>query len=190
MEEIGRYIFGEMGPEEERAFEQRMLEDAELRAEVEEMEDTLLRMDVMTGKRPAAEVKDRIFAEIDAEAAQTSDAPKILTEASTAADYKPWLEVPGHQPPPDFESLFYIPVAQNEDGATIIVWIKDMVPEEVHHDAIEKFLVLEGSCEITFADKTYSLTAGDYLSIPLHHPHHVRVTSEITCKLIVQRIAA
>ena len=31
MEEIGRYIFGEMDPEEERAFEQRMLEDAELR---------------------------------------------------------------------------------------------------------------------------------------------------------------
>ena len=96
----------------------------------------------------------------------------------------------GMEPPPDYEHLHFIPIGQDENGVSAIVWIKDFVPEEVHTDAVERFLVLEGSCEISFGGEVYSLAAGDYLAVPLHHPHVVRVTSDIVCKLIVQRHAA
>lgn len=192
MEEMTRYIFGEMEPAEARAFEEYLVHHPEARAEVLEMQDTLERVALEFGKNAGPGSKGRFLANIDAEREEelAKDTPPILNANSKAEDYKRWTDLPENQPPPEFDNLFYIPISQTEEGASIIVWIKDHVPEEVHNDSIEKFLVLEGSCEITFGGEMYSLKAGDYLSIPLYHPHVVNVTSEITCKLIVQRIAA
>lgn len=194
MDPLIAYAFGHLDREASFEFEEKLIADDVLRKDVQEWQEVLFWLDRKAGVAPPAtakwEVMDALVELAKEEAA--SGKPKVLTEASTAADYAPWLQMPEHQPPADFDNLFYIPIAQNEDGATIIVWIKGrgLVPEEVHNDAIEKFLVLEGSCEISFNGERHELAAGDFLSIPLHFPHVVRVTSEINCKLIVQRIAA
>ena len=48
---------------------------------------------------------------------------------------------------------------------------------------------MEGTCTITIEDEIHQLVPGNVLSIPLYKNHTVVVTSEIPCKVILQRIA-
>ena len=65
-----------------------------------------------------------------------------------------------------------------------------MAPAEVHDNEYEKFLIIEGTCDITVDEDVYSLVPGDYFSIPLYKSHNIKVTSTIPCKAILQRLAA
>ncbi len=187
---IEEYVLGLLSPEEEIDFEAAMTKDTMLRTEVTSYRETMEAL-VWEGQvAPSPSLKTKIFAEIGKIAEEKVLTPPLLHPGSKAEDYAVWLDQEGMEPPEEFESLHFIPIAQTEDGLSAIVWIKDMVPEEVHTDNIERFLVLEGSCEISFGGEVYALNPGDYLAVPLHHPHNVRVTSDIVCKLIVQRHAA
>ena len=73
---------------------------------------------------------------------------------------------------------------------TAVIWIGQMAPDETHDDEHEKFLILEGTCDITVGNDVHHLKAGDYFAIPLHKTHMVKVTSDVPCKAILQRIAA
>lgn len=187
---IEEYVLGLLSPEESIGFEAQMAEDPTLRAEVEEYQEVWEITALENEVAPVPALKANIFKQIDALSSEERDSPPLLNPGSQASDYQFWLDQEGMVPPDEYEHLHFIPIAQTEEGVSAIVWIKDMVPEEVHTDSIERFLVLEGSCEISFGGQTYALQAGDYLAVPLHHPHTVRVTSQIVCKLIVQRHAA
>lgn len=187
---VHEYILGLLTNEDVLAFEIELAGDPELQKEVEEIREVLEVLADENATSPRASLKERIFqrfVEIDAEELER---PPMLNPSSTAADYSQWTEGNDKEAPEDYDNLHYIVAAMNEDGPTLIVWIKDRLPEEVHVDSIERFLVLEGSCEIRFDGKVHSLKEGDYLAVPLHKPHTVTVTSENPCKLIVQRQAA
>lgn len=184
------YLMGGLGPDERLQLEMESVHNPELRAELDSFRE-VLEVQAMEGAvAPPARSKASFLAEIDRISQAPDSDPPVLNPSSTAEDYRPWLEMEGMVPPEDYENLFFIPICENEDGLSAIVWIKGEVEEEVHHDCIERFLVLEGSCNISFAGETYSLKEGDVLGVPLHTPHTVKVTSEQPCKLIVQRNAA
>ena len=65
-----------------------------------------------------------------------------------------------------------------------------MSPIEVHTNELESFLILEGTCDITIGEEVHHLVTGDFISIPLHIGHSLIVTSNIPCKVILQRVAA
>ena len=90
----------------------------------------------------------------------------------------------------EHQDIFAKIIGYAPEVTTAIVWIKEMAPEETHTDEYEKFLIIEGTCDIVIEHKVHQLKAGDYFSIPLHANHHVVVTSEIPCKAILQRVAA
>jgi len=56
-----------------------------------------------------------------------------------------------------------------------VLWICEDIPAETHRHVKETILVLEGSCRCYVGDEVYELTAGDFLSIPLHVPHNVKI---------------
>jgi mannose-6-phosphate isomerase-like protein (cupin superfamily) len=89
--------------------------------------------------------------------------------------------------PTDLKDIQIRVIGSTPKMMTAIVWIKEMVPQEVHVDEHEKFLIVEGTCEITVGEDVYSFTAGDFMQIPLHKKHHVKVTSVIPCKVLLQR---
>jgi len=116
--------------------------------------------------------------------------PPELHAGSTIADYYEWLnradmKAPGNIPDMHAKIIGYTP-----QMTTAIVWIKEMAPQEVHDNEIEKFLIVEGTCDIIIGDTVHQLKAGDVLQIPLYEHHVVKVTSMITCKVILQRVAA
>jgi len=116
--------------------------------------------------------------------------PPLLNERSAVADYTEWINLPDICLPVDFKDIYAKIIGYSPAVTTAIVWIQAGAPEEIHDDELEKFLILEGTCDITIESKVYHLAAGDFLAIPLYKKHNVRITSSIPCKLILQRVAA
>lgn len=115
--------------------------------------------------------------------------PPLLHERSTAQDYAIWLNRSDMQPPVT-KDLFAKIIGFTPAATTAIVWLKDYAPHEVHDNEYEKFLIVEGSCNIIVENEVNSLKAGDYFAIPLHKAHMINVTSATFCKVILQRVAA
>ena len=116
--------------------------------------------------------------------------PPLLNEGSAVTDYAEWINRPDIYLPNDFKDFHAKIIGYSTEATTAIVWIENGAPEEIHEHELEKFLVLEGSCEITIDGKVHQLAAGSFLSIPLYKKHHLTITSSIPCKIILQRIAA
>ena len=116
--------------------------------------------------------------------------PPVLNENSKIEDYHEWLSREDMIAASEFEEIYAKIIGYTPKVTSAIVWIKNMTPEEVHNDEHEKFLIVEGTCDITVGEKIHQLKAGDYFAIPLHENHQVKVTSAIPCKVILQRVAA
>ena len=116
--------------------------------------------------------------------------PPLLKKGSKISDYNEWVNRDDAQLPENFELFHAKIIGLTPEVTTAIVWIKYMAPEEMHHNELEKFLILEGTCDIRVEDEIFSLKAGDYYAIPLHKKHDLKITSSIPCKAILQRIAA
>lgn len=140
---------------------------------------------------PPAPLKAFLFGTIDymerLEAGEVPTSPPALSQTSTIEDFAPWLNREDMVLPEDAEDTYIKIIGADEKLTTAIVWAKTMLPAEVHDDEFESFLVLEGSCEIDIDDETHYLKPGDFLTIPLYADHVARITSDIPCKLIVQR---
>lgn len=115
--------------------------------------------------------------------------PPMLSENATIADYSQWLNRPDMVSTGTADVYAKI-IGYTPEATTAIVWLKDYAPHEVHDNEYEKFLIVEGTCDIIVEDEVNHLVAGDYFAIPLHKKHLVKVTSSIPCKVILQRVAA
>jgi mannose-6-phosphate isomerase-like protein (cupin superfamily) len=114
----------------------------------------------------------------------------LLGSTSKVEDFKLWLDRPDLQEPSSYDSMAGRIIGSDEEKTTMIVWLKEGAPPEVHTDELEKFLIVEGTCDITIGDTVHHLKAGDFLSIPLFISHAVEVTSSTRCKIILERKAA
>jgi mannose-6-phosphate isomerase-like protein (cupin superfamily) len=114
-----------------------------------------------------------------------------LSEFSKIEEYAEWIDRADMVAPGDFGEIFAKILSHTDAMTAALVWLREMAPQEVHDDQYERFLILEGTCDITIEDHgTHSLKRGDYLQIPLHKNHHVVVTSIFPCKILLQRVAA
>jgi mannose-6-phosphate isomerase-like protein (cupin superfamily) len=163
-----------------------------LRAEVEAMEAGLEHMAMSRSVPPPASARAGLMRQValDVAVRQNEDRPPILHPRSKVSDYARWIDRPEMVEDPANENIFFIPFAANDDGMSALVWMRKGADEETHTDCIEKFLIIEGTCDIFFNGRAHPLKAGDHMSIPMHVPHSVKVTSEIPCRIIIQRIAA
>ena len=124
------------------------------------------------------------------EAGEKPTTPPILHGSSKVTDYERWLNREDMVAPADYDNIFVKIIGYDAKAISAIVWMKKGSPYETHKTEYEKFLIVEGSCDIVTDAKVFSLVAGDYLSIPLHVRHEVKITSKIPCKIVLQRVAA
>lgn len=141
---------------------------------------------------PSSTVKPMLMAKIDymerlKQGEIPSTAPTLNAETKIK-DFEGWLNRPDMQLRDDFDEIQATIIAHEPDKLTAIVWLKYGAPAEMHTNEYEKFLIVEGSCDLTIGTTVHHLNAGNYLSIPLHISHDVKVTSDIPCKLILQRV--
>lgn len=119
----------------------------------------------------------------------------FLDESANLLD---WQELTSNiQPPEDFEDIYMHTLEENEERELFVAWVKEFIPEEVHTDVLESFLILEGSCTcyITGMDgqqRTIRLAEGDFYTMQIGEHHDLQITSSKPAKAIIQwkKIAA
>jgi mannose-6-phosphate isomerase-like protein (cupin superfamily) len=116
--------------------------------------------------------------------------PPSLDVDSGIQDYSYWLNNDQMAEPDSYDGMYGKILGKNDERLMMIVWLTDGAPDETHTDELEKFLIVEGRCNIIIGDKVHALEAGDYLSIPLWVNHRVEVTSPYRCKIILERSVA
>jgi mannose-6-phosphate isomerase-like protein (cupin superfamily) len=188
------YVLGLTTREETKGVEQMAEAHLEIRNEIEIIRKNIESYIESYALAPAVTIKPFLMAIIDfserMKNGEPSSFPPILSKDSQISHYSEWLNRKDMVLPEDFNGMYAKIIGYTPEATTAIVWLKNMAPPEVHHNEFEKFLIIEGSCDITIEGKIHHLIPGDYLSIPLHSYHNVKITSEIPCKIILQRIAA
>lgn len=95
-------------------------------------------------------------------------------------------------PPAAWDEIYMHPIRSDETVDLFVIYVSHLVPEEVHHDVLESFLLLEGSCQCNITDeagntRTEYYSAGDYIAFAHGEVHDVRITSaERPAKAILQ----
>lgn len=190
---LEQYVLGHTSPLETKEVEMMAAADAEIRQEIESIAFALENYALENGMAPNTVIKPFLLAMIDyterIKSGEPMMDPPLLHEKSTIKDFEVWLSR-ADMIPNGGADLFAKIIGYSAKATTAIVWIKDYAPQEVHDHEYEKFLIVEGTCNIIVGETVNALVAGDYFAIPLHKTHLVQVTSSIPCKVILQRIAA
>lgn len=188
------YVLGITTPEETKEVEEMAKQHPEVRAEIDKISKDIELYAEMHAVTPSPTIKPFLMASIDyserIENGETPTFPPALNDNSKIEDYKEWLDRKDIFKPTDFTDFHAKIIGYTPQMITAVIWIGQMAPDETHDDEHEKFLILEGTCDITVGNDVHHLKAGDYFAVPLHKTHMVKVTSDIPCKAILQRIAA
>lgn len=191
---LEEYVLGLTSNKENEEITKLSANHPEILSEIEAISNALVSYADIQAPPLDPTIKPMLIATIDymerLKAGENQSFPPELNENSKITDFKEWLDRKDMAKNTDFVDYYAKLIGHTPQMTTGIVWIKENSPEETHHEVYEKFLIIEGSCDVTIENKIYSLATGDYISIPLHCKHDVRITSEIPCKAILQRIAA
>ncbi len=192
---LENYVMGMANHSEREEVEMMAAANPDIRHEIDAINDALEKYALSHSIEPSPMVKPLLMATIDyserIKSGEPFSFPPVLHENSTIEDYATWLNRPdlvfsGSEQ----DNIFAKIIGYTPAMVTAIVWIKQETPREIHDTEHERFLIIEGRCDILVGDKISHLVPGDYFDIPLHEYHMVKVTSSIACKAILQRIAA
>lgn len=130
----------------------------------------------------------QVLENINTEEKKSIDNLPLLNKFS---DYRNWLDMVKPLLPEKLETPLFLKVIRHDDAVwQCVIWANTDYPDEVHEDVKECFMVLEGECECHIGDRVVRLTAGQYLDIPLHMHHDVRVISpEVLAVVQRQKVA-
>lgn len=187
------YVLGIAPNEERNEVERLALEHIEIQKEIEVIKASLENFADVHRLKPNPVIKPFLMATIDyterLKNGETPSMPPLLSANSAITDYSQWLNR-SDMVSLDTEDVFAKIIGYTPEAITAIVWLKDYAPHEVHDNEYERFLIVEGTCDIFVEDEIHQFVPGDYFAIPLHKKHMVKVTSSIPCKVILQRVAA
>ena len=188
------YVMGSLEGSELVLVNEALSKDPLLAHELDQIEQAFFLYAQAHAIAPSSTVKPMLMAKIDymerlKQGEIPSTAPTLNSETKIK-DFEVWLNRPDMQLRDDFDEIQSTIIAHEPDKLTAIVWLKYGAPTETHTTEYEKFLIVEGSCDLTIGTTVHHLKAGIYLSIPLYVSHDVKVTSAIPCKIILQRVNA
>lgn len=188
------YVSGALNPTENQWVAIALEKHPELQVELRAIENVYEQIAMASAVQIDPTIKPIFLASVNYQErianGEQPTSPPLLNSKSTQHDFEPWLSRPDLQEPAEYDSMHGYIIGHDTSRTTMIVWLKQGAPPEVHTDEIEKFLILEGTCDITIGDQVHSMKAGDSMEIPLHISHHLQVTSDFRCKVILERAAA
>lgn len=181
---LEEYCLGLLSEEEEAYLIQLTMLYPEVKAELTAIEIAMEKMAVLNAVEPNPSVKQKVLSAIGFNVAaplNINDLPVI----SNAGDPESWISLFSHlipgEPSEDFVSHL---IRDDEHVQQMLVISKTNVPEEEHGDMLESFFILQGRCECTVGEAFYALGPGDFIEIPLHTKHDIKlVTPHVTAVL-------
>ncbi|WP_170113568.1 cupin domain-containing protein [Mucilaginibacter yixingensis] len=130
-------------------------------------------------------MKDRVLGKLGFEGQQLY--LDNLPATDRYANHLSWLRVLAPLLPHTIETIFMQEIRRDENLSQLLVVSRIDVPEETHDQEAESFFILEGKCACTVGKKIFYLSAGDYLDIPLHIPHDVKLLSHQVTAIVQRR---
>ena len=191
-ERVALHVMGLLSAAESVVLETEAARNPDLRAQLDAAQEAMAELAIQAPVTPPPTLRPKVFAAVRQSMTDriAQGRPPVLHPGSRATDYALWLNDPVNTRPAEAGPVHVIELDEQDGELTALVWLTHGSPEEVHVDVVEKFLILEGSCEIHIGEERHTLVPGSYLSIPLHVPHTVCITSQEPCKFVLQRIAA
>ena len=187
------YILGITSEDETKDVEMMASSDPAIQQEIISIRESLEGYAMANAIDPNPIIKPFLLAIVDyterLKAGEPVSIPPLLNEKSQITHFDSWLNRTD-MVSSDTNSMYAKIIGYTPEATTAIVWLKDYAPHEVHDNEYERFLIVEGTCDIIVEDQVNHLIPGDYFAIPLHKNHLVKVTSSIPCKVILQRVAA
>ena len=182
---IEGYVLGLLEPDETALVENALTLHPQLLAEMDAVENALQKYLTTNASQI---LKEKINSKIDF----AEDERKRLENGefyfiNKYSDASLWRNSIDSLLPVKDESVFMKTLRDDEMGELYLIKTFDDVANEVHENELESFMVIEGTCSCYIGDKVYNLVTGDFIEIPLHTDHDVKVTSPFVIA-IMQRL--
>ena len=170
--------------------------------DLDQTEQALIEFAQLHAVTPPLSMRDKLLSNIqklsDKKAHRSTISLDNVPLLTPNANWLDWAEATKNIFPPDNFEDIHLHTIRNDDVAEInIAWVKQEVPEEVHHDVLESFTLLEGTCEchiinLDGSERIVRMREGDYISFKLGEVHDIHITSREPAKAILQwlKIAA
>jgi len=191
---LEQYAMGQLSAQEQKVVEDMAGKHKAISDELDFINFSLEQLADEYAVEPDVAIKPFLMATIDymarLEAGEAPTFPPELHEGSKREDYKEWLDNKEYELKEPLQLMHAKIIGYTPKMTTAIVWLEKGAPPETHTDEFEKFMIVEGTCNIMIDGEDNHLVPGDVLIIPLFKEHLVQVTSNIPCKIILQRVAA
>jgi hypothetical protein len=170
--------------------------------DVQQTEVALLNFAQAHAIEPPLSIKAQIMAKIaklnEQKAAVKSFDLNNLPLLNPDDNWLDWKETVKDIPPPEsLEDVHLHSLESNDTRDLFLAFVKEIVPEEVHHDLLESILLLDGACECHITDengtvRTVRMRTGDYIAFKIGEVHDIHITSSEPAIAILQwlKIAA
>lgn len=164
--------------------------------DIDQTEEALINYAKAHSVPPPSGLRDKILSRIAVLAAQKKAQRKIeldnLPPLDDSANWFEWQAVSSDiEPPNDFKNIHLHTLESNEKRELFLAWVKEFVPEEVHHDVEESILILEGNCECRITNdkgetRVIRLGQGDFYTMKPGEIHDIIITSLQPAKAIIE----
>nr|WP_294944191.1 cupin domain-containing protein [uncultured Mucilaginibacter sp.] len=186
---LEEYCFDMFNPERQQEIAGLASLHPEIKKELNEIELVIEKFAMSQAVEPRPELRERLFGALGFHDDEILDINN-LPATNKYSDYTQWLKAVEHLIPAEpFEDFFAEVLQSNEHIAQMLVVTKLNVPEETHQDIAESFFILKGQCACTVGNEVFTLNAGDYLDIPLHINHDVKILSPYVIAILQHKFA-
>lgn len=185
---LEQYCLGLLDEGEQAYLIQMTMLYPEVKAELTAIELAFEELSAISAVEPPNNLKQNILAAIghDQESAELNinDLPVL----SRSANPLPWLKAFAHLIPEGPTQDFTVNIIRDDAIVQqMLITGNAGVPEEEHGEFYEGLFVLKGRCECTVGDELFTLGAGDFIEIPLHTKHDVRLLTPFVTAVLQYR---
>ncbi|MCR8558632.1 cupin domain-containing protein [Mucilaginibacter sp. BJC16-A38] len=183
---LEEYCLGHLNEEDQAYLIQLTMLYPEVKAELNAVELAFEKLAELTASEPPESIKGNIMAALgfDEFVLDANNLPVL----SHSTDPQPWLDTFAHfipeEPTEDF--LMHV-IRQDNIVQQMLITGNTDVPEEQHGEFYESLFVLRGRCECTIGNELYKLGPGDFIEIPLHTPHDIKLVTPFVTAVLQYR---
>jgi mannose-6-phosphate isomerase-like protein (cupin superfamily) len=176
------YCLGLLSEEDEAFLFQMTVLYPEVKAELDAVEAAVEKIAMANAVEPPILVRQKVLLALGFTESLNIDELPVISQST---DPEPWLSVFAHLIPDELSEDFVSHLLRDDEQVQqTLVITKTNVPEEEHGDFLESFYILEGRCECTIGNNHFALGPGDFIEIPLHIKHDIKLlTPHVTAVL-------
>ena len=189
---LNDYCLGLLTKDQELQVEENMTRFPVIKSNIDAINLSLENYAFSYQEKPSVNLKDRIWQTIDNITIEEKETLLTLPILNRFSDKEHWKKIiePILKHKNLSEEMFIRVLRDDETVLQTLIWTRVNYPDEVHDDLQESFMILEGECECFIGDSVIKMIPGDFLEIPLHTHHDVKLVSSHVLAIIQRRKVA